>query len=88
MALLEHPKAQAFLAEAALTAESVRSCRDRLARFIARYVPLFSRKEQEQHALVVVQGRLSHRERKTAEPIAYLAGPERKPVQNFVGAGA
>ena len=88
MSVLEHPKAQALLAEAELTADSVRSCQDRLVGFIERYLPLFARKEQEQHALVVVQGRLSNLERKTSEPIAYLAGQERKPVQNFVGAGA
>jgi SRSO17 transposase len=88
MSVLEHPRAQALLAEAELTADSVRSCRNRLAKFIARYLPLFARKEQEQHALVVVQGRLSNLERKTSEPIAYLAGQARKPVQNFVGAGA
>jgi SRSO17 transposase len=88
MSVLEHPKAQALLAEAELTADSVRSCQERLVGFIERYLPLFSRKEQEQHALVVVQGRLSNLERKTSEPIAYLAGQERKPVQNFVGAGA
>jgi SRSO17 transposase len=88
MSLLEHPKAQALLAETELTADSVRSCAQRLTRFLQRYLPLFSRKEQHQHALVVVQGRLSNLERKTSEPIAYLAGHERKPVQNFVGAGA
>jgi SRSO17 transposase len=88
MSLLEHPKAQALLAEAEVTAASVRSCGERLTRFIERYLPLFGRKEQHQHALVVVQGRLSNLERKTSEPIAYLAGQERKPVQNFVGAGA
>jgi SRSO17 transposase len=88
MSLLEHPRAQALLAEADLTADSVRSCQERLLRFLERYLPLFSRKEQHQHARVVVQGRLSSLERKTSEPIAYLAGQERKPVQNFVGAGA
>jgi SRSO17 transposase len=88
MSLLEHPKAQALLAEAELTADSVQSCGERLTRFMERYLPLFYRKEQHQHALVVVQGRLSNLERKTSEPIAYLAGQERKPVQNFVGAGA
>ena len=77
------PQGTSVIAE--VTAASVRSCRDRLAGFIARYLPLFSRKEQEQHALVVVQGRLSNLRRKTSEPIAYLAGQERKPVQNFVG---
>jgi SRSO17 transposase len=88
MSLLDHPAAQALLAEAELTGDSVRSFRDRLTRFIQRYLPLFSRKEQHGHALVVLQGRLSNLERKTSEPIAYLAGEERKPVQNFVGAGA
>lgn len=88
MSLLEHPKARALLAEAELTADSVQSCGERLTRFMARYLPLFYRKEQHRHALVVVQGRLSNLERKTSEPIAYLAGQERKPVQNFVGAGA
>ena len=38
-------------------------------------------------AEVVIQGKLSKLERKTSEPIAYLAGHERKPVQHFVGAG-
>jgi SRSO17 transposase len=88
MSLLEHPKAQALLAEAELTAESVCGCQERLTAFLQRYLPLFGRKEHHQHASVVVQGRLSNLERKTSEPIAYLAGQERKPVQNFVGAGA
>ena len=88
MSVLDHPKARALLAEADLTAASVRSCEQRLMRFLDRYLPLFSRKEQHQHARVVVQGRLSNLERKTSEPIAYQAGQERKPVQNFVGAGA
>jgi SRSO17 transposase len=88
MSILEHPKAQALLAEAELTAESVCGCRERLTAFLQRYLPVFGRKEHHQHALVVVQGRLSNLERKTSEPIAYLAGQERKPVQNFVGAGA
>jgi len=37
---------------------------------------------------VVLQGKLSKLQRKTSEPIAYLADRQRKPVQNFVGAGA
>jgi SRSO17 transposase len=88
MSVLEHAKARALLAETELTADSVRGCQERLTRFLQRYLPLFYRKEQHQHVLVVVQGRLSNLERKTSEPIAYLAGQERKPVQNFVGAGA
>ena len=48
----------------------------------------FYRQEQRELAEVVLQGKLSKLERKTSEPIAYLADRERKPVQHFVGAGA
>jgi SRSO17 transposase len=87
MSLLEHPTAQALLADAEISAASVRGCRQRLERFLQRYLPCFYRKEQRVLAEVVVQGKLSKLERKTAEPIAYLAGLERKPVQHFVGGG-
>jgi SRSO17 transposase len=87
MSLLEHPTAQALLADAEISAASVRGCRHRLERFLRRYLPRFYREEQRALAAVVVQGKLSKLERKTAEPIAYLAGLERKPVQHFVGAG-
>jgi SRSO17 transposase len=87
MSLLEHPRAQALLAEVELTAEAVRSCARRLERFLGRYLPCFYRTEQRELAEVVLQGKLSKLERKTAEPIAYHAGRERKPVQHFVGAG-
>ena len=87
MSLLEHPTAQALLADAEISAASVRGCSQRLQRFLQRYLPRFYRQEQRVLAEVVVQGKLSKLERKTAEPIAYLAGLERKPVQHFVGAG-
>jgi SRSO17 transposase len=87
MSLLEHPTAQALLADAEISAASVRGCSHRLERFLQRYLPRFYRVEQRALAAVVVQGKLSKLERKTAEPIAYLAGLERKPVQHFVGAG-
>jgi SRSO17 transposase len=87
MSLLEHPTAQALLADAEISAASVRGCGQRLGRFLQRYLPRFYRQEQRVLAEVVVQGKLSKLERKTAEPIAYLAGLERKPVQHFVGAG-
>ena len=45
-------------------------------------------REQHELAEVVLQGKLSKLERKTSEPIAYLADRDRKPVQHFVGAGA
>src|SRR5262249_55845692 len=62
-------------------------CSLRLEIFLRRYLPRFYRVEQHELARVVLEGKLSKLERKTSEPIAYLAGQERKPVQNFVGAG-
>jgi SRSO17 transposase len=87
MTLLEHPTAQALLADAELATADVRGCRHRLTRFLHRYLPRFYRDEQRVLAAVVLQGQLSTLARKTAEPIAYQAGLERKPVQHFVGGG-
>jgi SRSO17 transposase len=87
MSLLEHPDAQALLADADVSAADVRSCERRLETFLHRYLPCFYREEQRELAQVVVQGKLSKLERKTSEPIAYQAGRERKPLQHFVGAG-
>jgi SRSO17 transposase len=88
MSLLDHPRAQALLADAEVSAATVRGCGQRLERFLHRYLPQFYRQEQRALVRVVLQGKLSKLERKTSEPIAYLAGRQRKPVQNFVGAGA
>jgi SRSO17 transposase len=88
MSLLEHPTAQALLADAEVSAADVSGCRRRLHAFVQRYLPRFYRVEQHELALVVLQGKLSNLQRKTAEPIAYRAGRQRKPVQHFVGAGA
>ena len=87
MSLLERPKARALLADAEISAAAVRGCRGRLERFLRRYLPCFYREEQRALARVLLQGKLSKLERKTAEPIAYLAGRQRKPVQHFVGGG-
>lgn len=87
MSLLEHPQAQALLADAEVTADQVQGCRRRLGRFLERYVPLFYRKEQGHNARIVVEGLLSGLERKTAEPIARAHGVPRKPIQFFVGSG-
>jgi SRSO17 transposase len=87
MSLLEHPTAQALLADAELSASDVDGCRRRLEDFLQRYLPRFYRLEQHELALVVLQGKLSNLQRKTSEPIAYQAGRQRKPVQHFVGAG-
>src|SRR5438128_3295915 len=85
--LLEQPAAQALLEDATLTPRLLTGCRGRLTQFLQRYLPLFYRDEQRELATVVIQGRLSGLERKTSEPIAYLADRPRKPVQHFVGAG-
>jgi SRSO17 transposase len=88
MSLLEYAEAQVLLKDAVVSASSVRGCRDELTRFLQRYLPLFYRGEQRKNARIVIEGRLSGLERKTSEPIAYQAGLQRKPIQNFVGAGA
>jgi SRSO17 transposase len=87
MSLLEHPRAQALLTDAEVSAAAVADCRLRLECFLQRYLPRFYRVEQHELARVVLQGKLSHLPRKTSEPIAYQAGRPRKPVQHFVGAG-
>jgi len=45
MSLLDHPDAQALLADAAVTAEQVRGCQDRITAFLQRYLPRFYRAE-------------------------------------------
>ena len=87
MSLLDHPTAQALLADAEVSAAAVAGCPRRLQRFLARYLPRFYRVEQHDLARVVLQGKLSGLQRKTSEPIASQAGRPRKPVQHFVGAG-
>src|SRR5512143_2105296 len=87
MSLLDHPDAQALLADAAVTPDQVRSCHDRLTAFLQRYLPRFYRVEQRTNATLVIRGLVSGLERKTCEPIAVEAGVHRKPVQFFVGSG-
>jgi SRSO17 transposase len=87
MSLLEHPTAQALLADAEVRPADVADCRLRLECFLQRYLPRFYRVEQHELARVVLQGKLSNLQRKTSEPIAYQAGRPRKPLQHFVGAG-
>jgi SRSO17 transposase len=87
MSLLEHKEAKVLLEDAEVSASTVRGCRRRLTGFLERYLPLFYRQEQRENARLVIEGRLSHLERKTCEPIARQAGVQRKPVQVFVGGG-
>lgn len=88
MTILEHPEAQALLQDAEVAAADVRSCADSLTTFAQRYLPLFHRTEQRQHALTILQGKLTGLQRKTTEPIATQARLKRRPLQLFVGAGA
>jgi SRSO17 transposase len=87
MSLLDHPDAQALLADAVLTPDAVRGCQGRLTAFLRRYLPHFYRAEQRTNAALVIRGLLSGLQRKTCEPIAIEAGVHRKPIQFFVGAG-
>lgn len=87
MTILDHPDAQALLADADLSPEAVRACIDHLTAFTQRYLPLFHREEQRAHALTLLRGKLTGLQRKTTEPIAIQAGQKRRPLQLFVGAG-
>jgi SRSO17 transposase len=87
MSLLDHPDAQALLADATVAPDAVRGCTDRLTAFLQRYLPKFCRTEQRENATTVIHGLLSGLERKTCEPIAIEARLPRKPIQFFVGAG-
>src|SRR3984893_14450311 len=88
MTILEHPDAQALLQDAVLSPDAVRSCADQLTAFAQRYLPLFYREEQRDHALTILRGKLTGLQRKTTEPIATQAGLHRRNLQLFVGAGA
>ncbi len=87
MPLLDHPEAQAILADAVVTPDAIAGQGERLTSFLRRYLPRFYRVEQRVTAALVIRGRLGGLERKTSEPIAIEAGLPRKPIQFFVGAG-
>jgi SRSO17 transposase len=87
MSLLDHPEAQTLLADAEVSPDDVRGCRGHLTRFLKRYLPLFYREEQREHAGAFVRGLLSGLLRKSVEPIAAQAGVPRKNLQLFVGCG-
>lgn len=87
MSLLDHPDAQAILADAIVTPDAVADCQSHLGQFLERYLPRFRRLEQRHNATLVIRGLLSGLQRKTCEPIAVEAGVHRKPIQFLVGAG-
>ena len=74
MSLLDHPEAQALLADAVVTPEAVAGQADRLTTFLQRHLPRFYRSEQRATAALIIRGRLGGPERKTSEPIAIDAG--------------
>jgi SRSO17 transposase len=86
MTLLDHPQAQTLLQDAVLRPEDIASCAARLQPFVQRYLPCFARKEQRDHAQIILQGKLTGLQRKTTEPIAHRLGLKRRPLQLFVGA--
>ncbi len=88
LSLLDRPEAQALLADADVSADDVRGCRDPRTRFLKRYLPLFYREEQRGHAGVFVPGLLRGRPRKSVEPIAAQAGTPRQNRERFGGCGA
>src|SRR5262249_56315697 len=84
MSLLDHPEAQALLADAVVSPDVVRDRADRLTAFLQRYLPRFYRIEQRATATLVIRGRLGGLERKTSEPIAIEAGLPRQPLPVFL----
>jgi SRSO17 transposase len=85
MTILNHPEAQALLNDAVLAPEQALTFAQRLLPFLERYSPLFQRSEQRDHALTLLQGKLSNLSRKTNEPIAHAFGLGREGLQDFVG---
>jgi SRSO17 transposase len=85
--ILEHPDAQALLEQTEVSPGALVPCSEQLTHFIQRYLPLFARQEQRDHARTILQGKLTGLQRKTTEPIATQAGQKRRPLQHFLGAG-
>jgi SRSO17 transposase len=85
--ILDHPDAQALLDQATISPHTVAACARHLTAFLQRYLPLFYRHEQRDHADTILRGKLTGLQRKTTEPIATAAGQQRRPLQHFVGAG-
>ena len=78
----------AVLTGCQVAAADLEPCLGRLAIFCERYAPHFLRREQRGHAVTYIEGLLSGLGRKTIEPIATAHDQERRPLQQFVGAGA
>src|SRR5882724_2025127 len=74
-----------LLADAELDPQLLRDVLPRLQAFLAPFVGLLQRSEQEQHARTYVAGLLSELDYKNVESIAYLHDQEREPLQDFIG---
>ena len=85
MTLLEHPEAQALLADAVLCPEQIEELSSRLQPFRERSLPLFRRAEQRSNARFLLPGKISSLSRKTAELIAPFFAINREPLQDFLG---
>lgn len=85
--LLEHPLAQELLHQTTIAPEAIRDAVDRVDVFLDRYRRCFYRREQADHAALILRGKLSGLQRKTTEPIAAEANVHRRPLQHFVGEG-
>lgn len=59
----------------------------RLEAFSQRYLPLFNRREQREHAARYVEGLLSSLQRKSIEPIALEREDNVRCLQHFIGTG-
>ena len=57
MTVLEHPQAQRLLEDAELTLEQVEDLAGRIEPSLARYFPLFQRKEQRDNARLILLGK-------------------------------
>jgi SRSO17 transposase len=86
MTLLDDPQAQTLLNDAVLHPSDLATCAEQLQTFVQRYLPCFARKEQREHAQIILRGKLTGLQRKTTEPIAHQLGLKRRPLQLFVGA--
>lgn len=71
--------------ESTVPNESVEEMVLRLATFMTPYGEVFGRVERRRLALMYVEGRLQHLDRRTLEPIATAHGAHRRPLQRFVG---
>jgi FOG: Transposase len=78
-------RTQPLLAECQVAPEIVHEVRPRLETFMRPFVRTFCRQEPVPHAHTYVDGLLSALERQNVESIAYRFGPDRLPLQRFVG---